>query len=504
MAGMFYSLQEAAEKLNMSEEDISKLVEDRKLREFRDGSNVLFKVDEVESLMADTGVLSAEAASEEPQEELSLEPEAAEEEPLELEPMAEEEQPADEPQEAEEEALTLEPEASEEPMEMEPEAAEEEPLELAPAEEEPLTLEPEPVEELGEQGSDVELSLEDSLAMLSEQEAGGQEPSLDDSLALLGDLGTGGQQENAEGDAMSLLEGSGPGTIPPAETEDEDTDLSLSLGDTLSGVDEDLTSADTAITKEGISVLDESDSEFKLSDDTAGETKAMQEASSLEQIEGDVNLDSFGSGSGLLDLSLQADDTSLGGILDEIYTPEGDEGAAVPSPGASAADVAAEAEHMMAQDQLTAAPAAIGYIEPEPDTSSNIFGFMLVIPLLIVVYTLLVTVAGQFGVLSSLIPSGMTVIYALAGLAAISGIVAGYAAMQGAPAKPKKSQKRKTQESEKRKTQEGKTSEKGEEEKRKEKEIIQIISQGIIGPLALPKGLFLYPRSSLTAGKFSA
>lgn len=42
----------------------------------------------------------------------------------------------------------------------------------------------------------------------------------------------------------------------------------------------------------------------------------------LEEIEEDVNLDSFGSGSGLLDLSLQADDTSLGGIIDEIYTSE--------------------------------------------------------------------------------------------------------------------------------------------------------------------------------------
>lgn len=38
----------------------------------------------------------------------------------------------------------------------------------------------------------------------------------------------------------------------------------------------------------------------------------------LEQIEDDVDLDTFGSGSGLLDLALQADDTSLGGILDEI------------------------------------------------------------------------------------------------------------------------------------------------------------------------------------------
>ena len=60
MAGMFYSLQEAAQKLNMSEEEVTKLVEERKLREFRDGSNVLFKVSEVEALMADTGLIAEE------------------------------------------------------------------------------------------------------------------------------------------------------------------------------------------------------------------------------------------------------------------------------------------------------------------------------------------------------------------------------------------------------------------------------------------------------------
>jgi len=41
-----------------------------------------------------------------------------------------------------------------------------------------------------------------------------------------------------------------------------------------------------------------------------------------DEIESDVNLDSFGSGSGLLDLSWHNDDTSLGGLLDEIYTNE--------------------------------------------------------------------------------------------------------------------------------------------------------------------------------------
>lgn len=57
--------------------------------------------------------------------------------------------------------------------------------------------------------------------------------------------------------------------------------------------------------------------ELNLADDT--QLNAMVP---LEEIEGDTNLDSFGSDSGLLDLSLQADDTTLGGILDEIYISE--------------------------------------------------------------------------------------------------------------------------------------------------------------------------------------
>jgi hypothetical protein len=245
------------------------------------------------------------------------------------------------------------------------------------------------------------------------------------------------RQEPAADDSFSLLEGIDEAKKEPAKTK-EDTEVSFALDEQEgSGLGAGLTNGDTAITREGISVLDESDSEFKLAEDTAAETKAMQEAASLEKIEEDVNLDTFGSGSGLLDLSLQADDTSLGGILDEIYTPADDEGV-VPA-AASAADVAAEAESIMAQEGLAGAPmgAVQGYIEPEPDTSSNIFGGLLLVPLLVVIYTLLVTVAGQFGVLSSLIPKGMTIIYVLAGVGVVGLAIAGYGWMQGAPAKPK-------------------------------------------------------------------
>ncbi|MGC8540184.1 MAG: hypothetical protein ACP5QA_06085 [Phycisphaerae bacterium] len=53
MAKMFYSSEETAAKLNMPEDKIKELVEKNKLREFRDGNRVMFKVDQVDRLAGD-------------------------------------------------------------------------------------------------------------------------------------------------------------------------------------------------------------------------------------------------------------------------------------------------------------------------------------------------------------------------------------------------------------------------------------------------------------------
>ncbi|MEJ5260517.1 MAG: helix-turn-helix domain-containing protein [Anaerohalosphaeraceae bacterium] len=90
--------------------------------------------------------------------------------------------------------------------------------------------------------------------------------------------------------------------------------------------EENLSSEDTRATSMGINVLDESDEGYKLAADTKGETRAG-ELEEIESLDADANLESVGSGSGLLDLSLQADDTSLGAVLDDIL-PAAAEGAA--------------------------------------------------------------------------------------------------------------------------------------------------------------------------------
>ena len=315
MAGMFYSLQEVIEKLNMAEEEVKELVKSGRLREFRDGPNLLFKVDEVNALISGTG---APAAKEAPSEEA---PVSAEEVPA----------PAEEEQ--------------------------------TPEEEEEILLAPEP-EELTPQA------------------------------------------EMAEGV--------------------------------------------TPVASEGINILDETDSEYKVAEDTMAETKVVPggtalsgetvgasragaDEASLEEIEEDVNLDTFGSGSGLLDLSLQADDTSLGGILDEIYTPEGEESKEAGPAEGSEMEVAAEVEQLMPEDEELAAPEPIveapamvqAYAEPEPDTVSNALGWMLFLPLVAVVYTVVVVMAGH---VTPAVLAGF-IWYVMIGVAVAAGLIIGVAFM---------------------------------------------------------------------------
>ena len=307
MAGMFYSLQEVAAKLNKTEEEVKEIIRQGRLREFRDGPNLLFKVDEVEALMSDTSIAASRKASAKAKEV------------------------------TDEDEISLAPEPSE-----------------GPAEESKST------------GADT-----------------------------------------------------------------------------------------TAMTGKGIDVLGEADGDYKLADDTLSETKvvpdegslaedtlsetkAASDKASLEEIEEDVNLDTFGSGSGLLDLSLQADDTSLGGILDEIYTPEGEEGKEEEGGAeASAVEVAAEAEQLMPDEGLAEpepgpeAPAIVqAYAEPAPDVISNAFGIMLFLPLLAIVYTAIVAVAG----FNNMMPAVLTAIqrliwYIVIGAVLAAGLIVGVAFM---------------------------------------------------------------------------
>ncbi len=308
MAGMFYSLQEVAAKLGKTEEEVKDIIKQGRLREFRDGPNLLFKVDEVEALMSDTSMAASRKTSAQAQ----------------------------------------------------------------PAEEDEISLAPEPIEEQAEVGSDTTAT-------------------------------------------------AGEGV------------------DTLSEADEDYKLADDTLGETKI-VPDRG----ALGEDTLSETKATSGEASLEEIEEDVNLDTFGSGSGLLDLSLQADDTSLGGILDEIYTPEGEE-EKTPEGGAeaSAVEVAAEAEQLMPDEGLTASEsgpdAAVmvqAYTESAPDMISNALGIMLILPLLAVIYTAIVAVASFNNTMPSVLtPIQGLIWYIVVGAVIASGLITGIAFILGGKGK---------------------------------------------------------------------
>jgi len=361
MAGMFYSLKDAAEKLKKTQEELKQLVKQGKLREFRDGAHLLFKIDEVEALMADTSITAAKEPSvpEIPEMELpEMEiPETA---------VPEQEMPEIEIPEAE-----------------------------IPGPETPEVEAPAPAE------------------------------------------------HPADTEEISLAPETG---IPIPESE--------------------LTSADTALTSEGISVLGETDRDYQVTDDTLAETTGTLGTTgtmgttgtggttpepSLEEIEEDVSMDTFGSGSGLLDLSLQADDTSLGAILDEIYSAEGAE-AKEPAPAKSGPPEEAEqleapaelAGGELPEDELVtpqsvpeaaAIATAYAYIEPEPDVISKTLGILLFLPLALFIYTAVMTVGGLKGVLPLAKIQG-AIWYIMIGVVVITGVAVGAAFMLSRPSPP--------------------------------------------------------------------
>jgi hypothetical protein len=198
-------------------------------------------------------------------------------------------------------------------------------------------------------------------------------------------------------------------------------DMKSEGGFNLSNVG-DLTSADTNIGTTGISVLGETDDGYKLAEDSKAETQADEQELSAElgSLDADANMESFGSGSGLLDLSLQADDTSLGAVLDDIL-PAGEEGQ-MDAEAIEEVETAEEEEEADIFQEKTPEPvpavsddidAALlskppqRYYELEPDASSNAYGRALFIPLLAMIFLAIVVLSSTRGIVPSLLQKVM-------------------------------------------------------------------------------------------------
>lgn len=120
---------------------------------------------------------------------------------------------------------------------------------------------------------------------------------------------------------------------------------------------------DSVISSEGISIFDAEDLEI-------GSADPMAKTQITASIEDQINLEGVGSGSGLLDLTRESDDTSLGAeVLDNIEI----EGVGS-APGAQVGGVSGSMAGPVAIESVMVMPT---YVE-EIDSSSGLFGGILV------------------------------------------------------------------------------------------------------------------------------
>jgi len=439
MAGMFYSIQETAEKIGVTEDDVKQLARDGKLREFRDGENIMFKVEEVDKIHNRESSLRFDVLDEAPAE------------------------PA-------------EPTEPTEPTDVTPEDDSDMVLEaLTPDIEEPLPLQEETTDSAEASADDL-----DALLAFTDDDEVGEEATpvevaptaeaeevaaIDADLDLLSMDDVDLSEDEPQIDLLSDTQIASDASAPEPASEPAAADQSASdLDDILmsdaevpasepeTSMELDELNDDTAITSEGINVLGETDGDYKLTDDTMAETLAGLGATgeaSLEEIEEDVNLDSFGSGSGLLDLSLQADDTSLGGILDEIYTSDDDDAPAPDTEPATTEAMAAEVDQIPAGDDMPEPEMAMVPIrsggaiaEIEPDASSNVLGSLLFVPLILAIYTAIVALyatvtEGQLVAAAAAIKGFFWIIMGVLFAIALVWAIVGFAKGSAGSAKPK-------------------------------------------------------------------
>jgi hypothetical protein len=184
-----------------------------------------------------------------------------------------------------------------------------------------------------------------------------------------------------------------------------------------------------------------------------------------------------------LDLSLQADDTSLGAVLDDIL-PAVEEGeGAIPSAddfgiGDAADDGDGEGEGLFEDAPAVAAAAPVGvpagnYVEVPADAASNACGIALFFPIVAIVFGIIVVLNGFTGVSANILDMVEgSLLWIVAGLCGITLmiIVVGMA-LGGGSGEPKaaKVKKEKTKKAKPRKEKKPKKKKEKKPKKKKEK-----------------------------------
>lgn len=299
MAKMYYSIEEVAAKLSCDEAHVRALVRDGKLREFRDGGKVTYRVDEVDKIASPSKPPTLEDSG-----ELQL---------------------------ADDEEITLKP-AQKPAKAADPGSGA--PLDLGGSDSLPLTLDDSGAPEPPKSGSGSRPAVSPPAA---KKKGGSGSFSLEDSGGgvRLDDSGAAGGSHG--GDLLSL-----------DEVEK----------DAAAGVKKD----DTVITNIGINVFDGDDLEIAADPMAATLRTGGEEHLGLSG--------SDGGGSGLMDLTREADDTSLGAeLLEGIDMGDtADNAAQKETKPAVAAGPEEDEEEELAEPAMDAAwsgvPAFVGVVEP--------------------------------------------------------------------------------------------------------------------------------------------
>jgi hypothetical protein len=445
---MFYSLQEIADKLGSTVEEAEELVNEHKLREFRDGSRVLYKTAEVDPLITESAADDViELADEGEEGTLELVPEDVISETTGVQ--------------IEESVFDIDADTGD----------------TVGHGSAPGILETAAGEDAFQIASD-----DDTLSLVSEEDtlaaaASGADSvagllSSDESEFDLSALETGSENAVSEDSINALL----ADDVAAAPLDDAPAG---SAADLIS----DLTAADTHGATTGINVLAGSDAEYQLSADSKADTKDADLDDEFGDLDDDINLDTVGSGSGLLDLSLQADDTSLGAVLDDIL-PAVEEGeGAMPSAddfgigeAAEDSDSNNEGEGLFDEAPAVAAAAPVGvpagnYVEVPADAASNACGIALFLPIVAIVFGIIVVLNGFTGVSANILDMVEgSLLWIVAGLCGVTLmiIVVGMA-MGGRSGEPKAAKVKKEKKAKKVKPKKEKKPKKKKEKKPKKK-----------------------------------
>jgi len=386
MADVLYNMQQAQEKLGVSEDTLRQWMREGKLRYFQDGGKVMFKADEINTLATGNEL----------------------------------ETPASDITASDSDAFDLLTEETGSGLGIDDSG---EPIALTP-EDSALAGGPDAMLDLNlDSGEPIGLTPEDSSEQISL--AGNTAEQAIDLTSE--DTGPSGLSEDlANGQSGSSI------GLMPGDSADQ-----ISLDDTTAGGDKD----DTVVTTHGVNVMDDSSEDMELAD-------PMAQTQLAPDLDDQVDLDSSSSGSGLLDLSREADDTSLGAeLLEEIY-PGADEGA-VETQAPDGLQMAAQMDSFAASSQVVqAAPPQFVTAVSSYDSTSGVYGVVMVVPLLVLMALAAVASAQIAGAMPQILSDISGIIwYVVGGVGLVTlgilGVGVMLAGRSGSPAAPKEKKAKK-------------------------------------------------------------